>query len=153
MGRIKLRWSRFINHLISSPAPARRAADPVALMFFATLSGAIQLVKDAPAPSIEDQLGYVFGLFWAGSLLIGGLVSLVGLFLKDENLGLLVERAGRIVLGSGALIYAVVLIYQNHVKAAAAVAFFAAFALACAYRVIHITLWLRQVKVINDASR
>lgn len=143
-------WERIQYRIISNPAPSRRAADTVFIVFAAIFSGILQLAANYPAPSVKDLFGYVISLIWAVGLFTFGTICAIGLYWPEETTGLLIERAGRIALFSSSFIYSVLVLWQNHLAAIVPASFGFGFAFACLYRAVHITLWVRQKKVINN---
>lgn len=141
------------GRLYSDPCGNRNSADTILLYLVCVLSGFFQLAASTIAPSVHRQLGDPWGQLWAGGLLVFGVIGLVSAYWKDKITGLLIERGARIAIGSSSLVYAFALIYSSRSNAIVSSLFGACYGVACLIRAAHITLWLRQIKVIHGYDR
>lgn len=109
-----------------------------------SLAAALPLIAgDSGSASLERELPDVTVTMWGWALLIGSALALIGLWTPASHalFGLTVERAGLILVGGAALIYAYVILdaagTADGVRYAVAVQ--SAYGLACGWRCIQ--LW------------
>lgn len=81
----------------------------VLMLIWATLSGFYFLFFATPPGSITEDIPRWVVTAWYILLCTGGLVGLVGVWLKSLTLSLLVERAAMLIVSPSALLYAVAL--------------------------------------------
>lgn len=80
----------------------QRNALELYLLAFAITTGLATFLRPA-----RDGLPGWIQLIWAGVLIGGGLVSLLGMLWHDSVTGILINRAGLIVTGTGAIAYSI----------------------------------------------
>lgn len=82
--------------------------DAIGIFAVLAIAGLAQLITTQP-DSIRDQLTPPLADLWSATLLIFGVLGLVGTFLSRTRqiVGMGLEMASRIALGAGALTYAV----------------------------------------------
>jgi hypothetical protein len=151
-GRCRLKWYRLRYRVWSNPSLSRRNADSIFILFGCMFSGAAQLVTRVVAPSIQEGLGDPWALIWTVALLLFGACAFLGVFYKDNDIGLILESAGRFGLFSFSMMYAILVFKLNILNAIVPALFTGMFALACLARALHITFWIQQRKHIHALS-
>lgn len=84
-----------------------KAPHIVAMCAANTVAGGVQLITgDTPQNILHTAPQYIATL-WSLLLLLGGVISLVGIFIKCPIIGLRIEAAGHVGIVGGALVYVV----------------------------------------------
>lgn len=80
--------------------PVRWSRSPIQTLFLGLLSvaGFIIIFGFSDSKVIED-VGEPWSSIWAGGLILGSLISLVGAYWRDQIDGMLIERSGIFLLG------------------------------------------------------
>lgn len=78
----------------------------VALLLVALYS----LFREPPSTAIDAGMSDLQRYAWGAQELLGSSLTLLGLYLRPAYVGLLIERVGQLLLGTGAFTYAVVLL-------------------------------------------
>lgn len=111
---------------------------PVAVSCYLGLAllAVLYLLDIANAPSMSDETNNAWVLVWQASLLLGGVVALVGVFVPVKWLlyGLVAEALGAMVLGIELGVYVVVLSISGPAAPWASVLVFGAVATGCLCR-------------------
>lgn len=126
------------------------------LLVFATITSLPLIEGNSGSRILEIALDDLTVTLWGWCLLIGSTLSLIGMWTPNRHriFGLNLERAGMILTGGAALIYAYV-VYEaalRPVDVRYALAIQLAFGFACLWRVLQITRALRWslVNVVHD---
>jgi hypothetical protein len=117
----------------------------VYLLAACIVQGYAVLTKVAQPHSLQDLLPPWLRLMWGALLLIGGVLSVGGLYWIDPLTGIEVKRVGLVAAGGGTLAYGIALILfgpPGFVGAATCIAF----SLACAVRIWQVTRALNQAR-------
>jgi hypothetical protein len=118
----------------------------VFVLLWAILVGA-SLVFGSPAPgSLQELLPQWMVTGWSTLLCIGGLVGLVGVWLRNLTLSLLVERAAMLTISPAALLYSVALFSLGGARAAASGGAVLVFALSSFVRILRISTQLKRLR-------
>lgn len=136
--------------------PPRPAGDPnpfeAYLLGAAVVQGAVVLIGWARPTSIELALPLLLRILWAGLLLTGGAVALLGLYWPNPLTGIEIKRPGLVAVGTATLTYGIALVPLGPAGLVAATAN-VAFALACGVRVWQVTRRVNEVRAHLVASR
>jgi hypothetical protein len=109
------------------------------------VQGYAVLTRVAQPHSLQDLLPPWLRLMWGALLLIGGVLSVGGLYWIDPLTGIEVKRVGLVAAGGGTLAYGIALLAfgpQGFVAAATCIAF----SIACVVRVRQVTRALNQAR-------
>jgi hypothetical protein len=118
----------------------------VLMLAWCVLVGAA-LALGTPAPgSVRELLPQWMVMTWYILLCTGGLVGLVGVWLANLTLSLLVERAALLTVAPGALLYSVALFSLAGERGFVSGGLTLAFAMAAFLRVIRISVHMRRVR-------
>lgn len=129
--------------------PGRRMPHQVVILFFSALVGFVFVLRQAPAPnSLERYLDIRILWVWYLMLFVGGIVGLVGSFMKRRPYqGLLAERASMILMSTAMLIYAVAILASAGAAGITAAAYILGWAMSCLWRLWDIQKDLRVLRV------
>lgn len=124
------------------------------LLFLSLVAVIPLIVGVAPPPaSIDSQVGPVYSKIWAFFLLIGAIVSLVGIFWpqpkNSENVsvtGLIFEQTGLVAVSGATVYYSAVLLIVLGTSALINAAIILAFGLASAVQAYRINRYLRDLE-------
>lgn len=129
--------------------PGRRMPHQIVILFFSTLIGVVFVFTHAPSPnSLERNLDFRVLWAWKLMLLFGGVVGLVGSFMKKRPYqGLLAERASMILMSTAMLMYAVGIVASSGVSALTAATYILGWAASCLWRLWDIQKDLRVLRI------
>jgi hypothetical protein len=123
------------------------------LLLAAAVQGAAALLRIAQPTSIAQALPPSLRVIWAILLLIGGLFTLTGLgWPGDPFTAVEIKRVGLIAAGSGAVVYGMAASLLGAPGVAVSV-YNLAFAAACYWRTVQLTIRLRAVRQVLTAVR
>lgn len=121
------------------------------LLFLSLVSSLPLIAGDSGSAALRDRLTPLAVSSWGWCLLVGSAVAMVGIWLplRWRYFGMLLERAGLILVGGAAALYTIVIVGVasdlNAVRYAAAIQ--TAYAGACFWRVVQISAlihWINQ---------
>jgi len=119
----------------------------------AIAAGAVQLLTGIVAPSIATTLDPFAQRLWFLYLVVGGLLTILGVFARSpENLlaGIRQEAVGLTILGTGLLVYGIAILAQGIPELLAGGLFFTSVGLGMFFRLV----WLRRfVRTVEEVSR
>jgi hypothetical protein len=106
------------------------------LLGLCVLAGVTQLAAGAQPGSIQEQLDPKMQIFWSLFLVVGGLLSLVGIYWPGKNLkvSLELEGLGMIALAIAGVVYAVAIIRIAPLSGMSSWSVILTFALVCIAR-------------------
>lgn len=124
--------------------PPSRHPFQVWILFACVLAGAGNLVDSQSV--INELLPPIIVTIWAICLMASGLLGLIGAFLKDRILGLLLERAGLSTLALASIAYGTGIVFIVGAQAAVSGPLTMSVGIASAWRVIHVN---RELKILE----
>ncbi|AHH98345.1 hypothetical protein [Kutzneria albida] len=125
----------------------------VFLLSAAVLSGGAGLLAQASwSPAVANTLPDGLVPVWYGGLVLGGVVSVVGVLLNGL-VSLLVERVGLTLLGGFAVLYVSVVLVEAGWRGTLPALFVGAFAMACVGRFVTIGRDLKRAAAAEPRSR
>lgn len=108
------------------------------LLTACVIQGLVVLTHTARPPSVQALLPPWLRLLWGVLLLVGGVLSVAGLYWPDPFTGIEIKRVGLVLAAAGVLAYGVALLAvgpNGYLAAATNIAF----AFACAVRVYQVS--------------
>jgi len=124
----------------------------VLMLGWSVLSGVYFLFFEPPPGSITEDLPPLVVITWYTLLCIGGLVGLVGVWLRSLTLSLLVERAAMLIVAPSALLYTVALfsLSGSPVRAFGSASIVLTFAVSSLIRFIRINAHLQRLRTLIE---
>lgn len=114
----------------------------IAGIFFAAI---VITFTDTFPNSINTIVGSPWKYTWAALLLVGASISLIGIYLKSETRGLVLEQAGMFWTGGACLVYTYALLSYNWEAGLLIAAAFGSFGASCLLRFRDIRKSLKSV--------
>jgi hypothetical protein len=114
--RNRLSLSRTTRGGVSYIDPLRAGRHPfqIYLLGLSVISGAPILLGSIGAESVERQLPFWLAFCWGLALLVGAGIALIGCYWPGDYVNALtIERVGLAVIGAAAIVYGVVIMFDN----------------------------------------
>lgn len=137
--------TRARNVIAEEGTEGRNPFEVLNLAWF-VLVGALSAFSPPPPGSLTADLPRWMVTLWYTLLCIGGLVALVGVWLRNQTLSLLVERAGMMIFSPSALLYSVALFSLGGGRAMAYGSVVLAFAISGFIRIVRIGVYIEKVR-------
>lgn len=149
MTRIRRAFTAWAHY----PPVSSRHEIVLALAGGAILSGSGALIHPGARPvTIVQFVPHAFLIAWYLVLAGGGAALLISAFWRDRLDALLIEGPAYLLLGTGALVYAICLVGAGHGSAFVAATGYGMYALASLVRTARITLYLRFLAGIDPVA-
>lgn len=123
-----------------------RTPDTLALLAIAATAGLVQIITGAYPGTVLRLVDQTWAGVWAWSLLVSALLALLGVVIRDEVDGWVLELSGRtgVTLTTAAYTYALVTQASNPLRSALVIGFTAALAVSSGWRTWQLVRRLRQ---------
>lgn len=133
--------------MIFKPA-ARYPADPraVFLLVLSVFTGLTALAVDAAPQTLNSVLPHWAVLLWGILLVVGSVVTLVGMAYQSVN-GVVLEQIGSVAVGVTTVYYSILALWVAGVDAAQPVGIILAWGVACLIR------WVQLQALLREADR